>query len=73
MLNATRKVALKYAAAPLALVVGGISSAHAELPSGVSTAISGYQTDATTAIGLIMAAGVILWGLFKLGRKFGWV
>jgi hypothetical protein len=34
------------------------ASAHAALPEAVSTAITGYQTDALAAIGLVMAAGV---------------
>lgn len=49
-----------------------IGAAHAALPAAVSTAISDYQTDATTAIGLIMAAGVVIWGLMRLKSKMGW-
>ena len=48
------------------------ASAHAALPTEVGTAITGYQTDATTAIGLVMAAGVTIWGLMKLASKMGW-
>ncbi len=62
--------------ARLAVVQGtalvAVGSAHAALPAAVSTAISDYQTDATTAIGLIMAAGVVIWGLMKLASKMGW-
>lgn len=47
-------------------------SAHAALPTEVTTAITGYQTDALAAIGLVMAAGVTVWGLMKLASKMGW-
>lgn len=59
-------------AAVLAIGTAAVSSAHAELPAAVSTAITGYQTDATTAIGLIMGAGVVIWGLMRLKSKMGW-
>lgn len=62
--NALRLVALSSALAT--------GAANAALDAGVSTAITSYQTDATTAIGLIMAAGVIIWGLLKLASKMGW-
>lgn len=48
------------------------TAAHAELPTAVSGAITTYQEDATTAIGLLMAAGVVIWGLLALKRKLGW-
>lgn len=53
-----------------ALVVG--SAAHAALPEGASTAITEYKDDAIMAIGLVMAAGVAIWGLRKLASKLGW-
>ena len=56
----------------IAFLATTAGAAHAELPASVSTAITAYQTDATTAIGLIMAAGVIIWGLMKLASKLGW-
>ena len=59
--------------AVVALGVAGVSSAHAALPDGVETAITTYQTDAGTAIGFVIGAGVVIWGLIKLGRKFGWM
>lgn len=46
--------------------------ASATLPLGLADAITAYQTDATTALGLIMGAGVIVWGLIKLKAKLGW-
>lgn len=59
----------------IALVASlGLSTlaAHAALPAAVETAITGYQTDALAAIGLVMAAGVTIWGLMKLASKMGW-
>lgn len=53
-----------------ALVAG--TASHAALPEGVGAAITEYQTDALAAIGLIMAAGVAVWGLMKLASKLGW-
>ena len=63
------KQALKYGSMAAMAAVG---SAHAALPLGLSTAIEAYQTDATTALGLIMGAGVVVWGLIKLKSKLGW-
>lgn len=65
------KIIAKYAAL-LAVIASAATSAHAELPTNVSTAITAYQTDAVAAIGLIMAAGVTIWGLMKLASKMGW-
>lgn len=48
------------------------TAAHAALPAAVSTAITAYETDALTAISLVMAAGVTIWGLMKLASKLGW-
>lgn len=53
-------------------VLAVVAPAHAALPLGLSTAIEAYQTDATTALGLIMGAGVVVWGLIKLKSKLGW-
>jgi hypothetical protein len=55
------------------VVVATAGAAHAALPAAVETAITGYSTDAGTAIGLVIGAGVVIWGLMKLGRKFGWM
>jgi hypothetical protein len=59
-------------AAVAAFALAATSAAHATLPLGLSTAIEAYQTDATTALGLIMGAGVVVWGLIKLKSKLGW-
>lgn len=55
-----------------ALVATATAEANATLPASLATAIEAYQTDATTALGLIMGAGVVIWGLIKLKSKLGW-
>lgn len=67
-----KQTALRLAAIPAA-VLASAGAAHAALPTEVATAVTTFQTDATAAAGLIMVAGVVLWGLLKLGRKFGWI
>lgn len=48
------------------------TAAHAALPPAAEAAIGEYQTDALAALGLVMAAGVAIWGLMKLMSKLGW-
>lgn len=65
----------RWAAAKVAAVVAittAAGSAMAELPAAVSTEIATYKEDALMALGLILAAGVAIWGLKKLGSKLGW-
>ena len=69
------KVSTRWASAKVAALVaiGAASgSAMAALPEGVSTEITTYKTDALAAMALILAAGVAIWGLKKLGTKLGW-
>lgn len=47
-------------------------SAHAALPEGVTTAITGAGADMVTAITAIITAIVPFWGLKKLAGKLGW-
>lgn len=49
------------------------ASARAELPAAVATAIGDYQADTTEAIGMVIAAGVVVWALWRLGKKLGWM
>lgn len=49
-----------------------MSSAHAALPEGTQAEIDKYKEDAVLAIGAVLAAGVAIWGLKKLGQKLGW-
>lgn len=71
MFQKIRNAGVKLAAVP-ALALIGVSSAYAELPTEVSTAVTEYKTDALAAIGMVLAAGVAIWGLRKLGTKLGW-
>jgi hypothetical protein len=52
--------------------VSAMQAAHAALPTEVTTAIDTYEADGLTAAGLILGAGVVIWGIVKIGRKFGW-
>lgn len=56
-----------------AAALAAAGAAHAALPAAASTAITDYQTDAVSALGLVIAAGVVIWGLRKLGSKMGWI
>lgn len=67
-----KKIASRIAAASAVLAVTA-GQAMAELPTEVSGAVTTYKTDATTAIGLVMGAGVVIWGLKRLGQKLGWL
>lgn len=55
-----------------AMALAAVGTAHAALPEGAAAAITEYKTDALAAIGLVMAAGVAVWGLNKLASKLGW-
>ena len=46
-------------------------AAMAELPAGVSTAISGAGADAGTALGLMIVVAVGIWALAKVKNLFG--
>lgn len=67
----SKALKIRLAAVP-AFVLATVGSAHAELDPGVAAAVGAYKTDATMAIGLIMGAGVAIWGLLKLASKLGW-
>ncbi|MDO5625733.1 MAG: major capsid protein [Pseudomonadota bacterium] len=55
-----------------AFVIAGMSSAHAALPSEVTTAIETAGADLKTAAAAVIVALVAFWGLRKLGSKMGW-
>jgi hypothetical protein len=56
-------------------IAGGLSavaaSSQAALPTGFASAVEQYGTDVVAAIGLMIAAGVLVWGTKKLGSKLG--
>ncbi|WP_431191532.1 major capsid protein [Ottowia testudinis] len=69
----TDRVALKYGsrlgALPALLAAG---AARAELPSGVSTAITAAGADLVTAATAVIVAMIAFWALRKVGQKMGW-
>lgn len=67
-----KKIALRLAAIP-AFVAATTGSALAALPDSVTTETTAYKTDTLQALGLIIAAGIAIWGLKKLGQKMGWL
>lgn len=70
-MNKSRFSKYAAAAAASALVLG--QSAYAALPTGAAEAIAQYQTDAVSAIGLLIAAGIAIYAVKKLGSKMGWI
>lgn len=63
----------KFARFAVISVATGAGVAHAAVPAAVTTAIGEAQADLTTAIGAVIAAMVVVWGLRKLGQKMGWL
>lgn len=55
----------------LASLFAFLGSAHAELPTGVSTAITSGGQDGGTLMGLLAAAGAALYIVWKILRKAG--
>lgn len=45
--------------------------AHAELPAGITTAITGAQTDGTTLVGALAGAGAVIFILWRVLARFG--
>ena len=48
-----------------------VGSAMAALPTEVTTAVSGAQTDGITLVGLLAAAGAAVFIIAKLLKRFG--
>ena len=59
------------AAQAVALLAAG--NAAAAVPAAATAAIAEAGTDMTTAVGAVIAAMVVVWGLRKLGQKMGWL
>ncbi|WP_142747577.1 major capsid protein [Mycobacterium tuberculosis] len=68
----SKQIAIRLASIP-AVLAATAGTALAALPDGVTTETTTYKTDALAALGLILAAGVAIWGLKKLGSKLGWL
>lgn len=68
------KKALKVVGGAFSVAVLSLGTvAHAALPAGAEDAIEAYQTDVVTAIGLMIAAGIAIFAVRKLGSKMGWL
>jgi hypothetical protein len=61
--------------APLGLGFSALfgNVAYAAVPAEVTTAVATAQADLLTAIGAVIAAMVVVWGLRTLGKKMGWL
>jgi len=62
----------RLAAVPVVLAATA-GSAFAALPAEVKTETDAYKADTLEAIGMIIAAGIAVWALKKLGSKMGWI
>ena len=60
-------------AALLALPLVVSTKVMAEVPAGVTTAITSAGEDMVTTITAVIVAFVAFWGLRKLASKFGWM
>lgn len=56
----------------LGLMFGLAQQAHAELPSGVTAAITEAGADLKTAATAVIVAMIAFWALRKVGQKMGW-
>lgn len=72
MFQKTLGVARKYGAVIVAAPLALAGQAYAALPTETTTAIDTAKTDISTAIGLVMAAMVVIWGLQQVRKKMGW-
>lgn len=54
-------------------LAGVAGSAMAALPAGAAEAITAYQTDTVAVFGLLIAAGIAIFAVRKLGQKMGWL
>lgn len=64
-------LAARLSAVP-AVLAACMGSAHAELPSTVTAAITTAGTDLTTAATAVIVAMISFWALRKVGTKMGW-
>ena len=68
----TRRLAARVLAGGSVSVAAFFNLANAALPTEVTAAITGAQTDLLAAVGAVIAAMATVWGLRKLGQKMGW-
>lgn len=67
-----RRMGQKRAALLVGLAAAG-TQVHAALPAGAAEAIEAYETDVVTVFGLLIAAGIAIFAVRKLGQKMGWL
>lgn len=72
-MNKTARFLRSKRAAVASVLLGAAAASQAALPGGAEAAITGYQTDTLAAIGLVIGAGIAVYGLKKLGSKMGWL
>jgi len=48
-----------------------MAGANAALPEGFAAAVTAYGADVAAGFGLLIAAGLVIFGAQKLGRKLG--
>lgn len=70
-LGVARKFGARAASAGTVLAFTA-ASAHAALPPGAQEAIDEFKENGVLAVGAVMGAGVVIWGLLALKRKMGW-
>ncbi len=63
----------KFAAPAGVLGLTLVSNVHAAIPAGAADAITAYQTDVVAVMGLLIAAGIAIFAVRKLGSKMGWL
>lgn len=70
----TRSVVSNAVKASVASVIAlATIGAHAALPTGAAAAITAYETDVVAVFGLLIAAGIAIFAVRKLGQKMGWL
>jgi hypothetical protein len=73
MVNQLKRALVAKGSALATLVLVGTTQVHAALPSGSAEAIDAYKTDVVTVLGLLIAAGIAIFAVRKLGQKMGWL
>ncbi len=67
-----RQNAKSLAVAPAATLLVLGTKVHAALPAGATEAIEDYKDDVVAGMGLMIAAGIAIFAVRKLGQKMGW-
>ncbi len=70
-MNVSRLSRYAMVAAGTALMLS--QHAFAALPTGAADAIEAYETDVVAVFGLLIAAGIAIFAVRKLGSKMGWL